>query len=118
MFQETLQDLVARAGARCSMIVGTDGILVETDRKDFRAEAEALAAEYATCLRGVAKAARNTEMGRVLQLLFATDKGKVLVQILNQDYFLAVLLNSDSYPGKAVFECARVTESLQKELSA
>jgi predicted regulator of Ras-like GTPase activity (Roadblock/LC7/MglB family) len=117
MFQEILQDLVVRSGARWAMIAGSDGILLETDTQGFRAEAESLAAEYAVCLRSARKAAGNTAMGAVLQTFVATERGKILFQSLNGDYFLALSLGPQSYAGKANFELGRITESLQKELS-
>ncbi len=117
MFRETLQNLVNRAGARWAMIVGSDGILLETDQKEFRTEAEAMAAEYAVCLRAARKAAGNTEMGAISQTFLAAERGKILLYNLNEDYFLAMLLEPGSYAGKACFELGRATESLQKELS-
>ena len=106
-----------RAGARWAMIVGSDGILLETDQREFRTEAEAMAAEYAVCLRAARKAAGNTEMGTVMQTFLATERGRILLHSLNGDYFLAMLLEPDSYAGKACFELGRATDSLQKELS-
>jgi predicted regulator of Ras-like GTPase activity (Roadblock/LC7/MglB family) len=117
MFQETLQHLVDRAGARWAMIVGNDGILLETDKRGFRSEAEVMAAEYAVCLRAARKAAGNTEMGMLMTASLATERGKVLLQSLNGDYFLALLLEPESYAGKACYELGRVNQSLQQELS-
>jgi predicted regulator of Ras-like GTPase activity (Roadblock/LC7/MglB family) len=117
MFQSTLDKLVARAGARWAMIVGSDGVLLETDQKDFRTEAEALAAEYAVFVRASRKAAAGTGTGTLQRMLMTTDQGKVLFRALTPDYFLALFLEPDSYAGKACFEMDRMTEPLERELT-
>jgi predicted regulator of Ras-like GTPase activity (Roadblock/LC7/MglB family) len=117
MFQPTLEKLVAQAQARWGMIVGNDGVLLETDRKEFHQEAEALAAEYAAYIKAARKAVGDTGLGDLHQCLLATESGKILFQILTQDYFLALCLGQGSFAGKACFEISRIIEPLEKELS-
>jgi predicted regulator of Ras-like GTPase activity (Roadblock/LC7/MglB family) len=117
MFQSTLDKLVARVGARWAMIVGSDGMVLETNRRDFRKEAEAMAAEYAVFFRASRRAATGTGTGNLQRILMATEQGKILFQVLTPDYFLALFLKPASFAGKACFETDRVTGSLQKELT-
>ena len=117
MFQPTLEKLVAQAGGRWGMIVGSDGVLLETDSKDFRREAETLAAEYAVYIKAARKAAGNTGLGGLHQCLLATDQGKILFQTLTPDYFLALCLGQSTFTGRACFEISRIIEPLGKELS-
>jgi predicted regulator of Ras-like GTPase activity (Roadblock/LC7/MglB family) len=98
------------------MIVGNDGVLLETDNSAFRAEAEALAAEYATCLRASRRAAGDTDMGGLQSAQLVTDQGKLLFHPLTGDYFLVLLLEPESHAGKAFFEISRATGSLEEEL--
>ncbi len=116
MFQTILARLVARTGARWGMIVGCDGVLLETDDRAFRAEAEGMAAEYATFLRESRKAAGNTDMGSLLSSLLVTDQAKIVLQPLTADYFLALCLQPDAHAGRAFFEISRAAESLEEEL--
>jgi predicted regulator of Ras-like GTPase activity (Roadblock/LC7/MglB family) len=117
MFQSVLRELVTRTEAQWAMIAGSDGVLLETDTTEFRSEAEALAAELAVLLRASRKASGNIEMGGLLTSLIDAERGKVLLRALPPDYFLAVRLEPDSYPGKAYFEINRLVEPLLKELS-
>jgi predicted regulator of Ras-like GTPase activity (Roadblock/LC7/MglB family) len=116
MFQSILSRLKTRAGARWAMIVANDGVLLETDTPAFHAAAESLAAEYASLFRSSRKAASNTEMGGVHSSLLVTDQGKLLFQTLTPDYFLVLSLETAATAGKALYEVARATGSLEEEL--
>jgi predicted regulator of Ras-like GTPase activity (Roadblock/LC7/MglB family) len=116
MFQSILATLVARTRARWAMIVGNDGVLLETDNHGFRAEAEGLAAEYATLYRSSRKTAGNTDLGALVNSQFVTEQGKVLFQPLTSEYFLVLALESDAHAGKAFFEISRACGSLEEEL--
>jgi predicted regulator of Ras-like GTPase activity (Roadblock/LC7/MglB family) len=116
MFQSILAMLAARAGARWAMIAGTDGVLLETNSEDFRAEAEGLAAEYAALFRASRKAASDTAMGELKGSLLFTDQGKIVFQTLTADYFLILALEPESYAGKAFFEISRASGTLEEEL--
>lgn len=117
MFQSLLARLVARANARWAMIVGTDGVLLETDARAFHAEAEGLAAEYAALYRAARKAAGDTDLGGLHNSLLVTDQGKILLQALAADYFLVLFLEPESHAGKAIFEVTRASDSLEQELA-
>jgi predicted regulator of Ras-like GTPase activity (Roadblock/LC7/MglB family) len=99
------------------MIVANDGVLLETDTAAFHAAAESLAAEYASLFRASRKAASNTEMGKVHSSLLVTEQGKLLFQTLTPDYFLVLSLETTATAGKALFEVARTTGSLEEELA-
>jgi predicted regulator of Ras-like GTPase activity (Roadblock/LC7/MglB family) len=116
MFQSILARLVAQSGARWAMIVGTDGVLLETDTKAFRSKAESLAAEYAAFFRASRKAAGDTDLGRLLHSQLVTNRGKLLFQTLTADYFLLLSLEPDAHAGKAFFEIARACGPLEEEL--
>jgi predicted regulator of Ras-like GTPase activity (Roadblock/LC7/MglB family) len=116
MFQSILATLATRAGARWAMIAGTDGVLLETNSEDFRAEAEGLAAEYAALFRTARKAAGETAMGELKGSLLFTAQGKIVFQTLTPDYFLILALEPESYAGKAFFEISRASGSLEEEL--
>jgi predicted regulator of Ras-like GTPase activity (Roadblock/LC7/MglB family) len=116
MFQSILSTLVARTGARWAMIAGTDGVLLETNSEDFRAEAEGLAAEYATLYRASRKVASDTAMGALKSSVLVTDQGKTVFQTLTADYFLILALEAESYVGKTFYEISRASGTLEEEL--
>jgi predicted regulator of Ras-like GTPase activity (Roadblock/LC7/MglB family) len=117
MFQSILAKLVAQTRARWAMIVGSDGVLLETDNRFFRTEAEGLAAEYATFYRASRKAATDTDMGGLRSSMLVVDQGKLLFQVLTVDYVLILLLAGEEPAGKAFFEMTRLTEPLVQELT-
>jgi predicted regulator of Ras-like GTPase activity (Roadblock/LC7/MglB family) len=98
------------------MIVGNDGVVLETDSQSFRAEAEGLAAEYAAFCRTSLKVTIDTDMGGLHSALLVTDHGKILLQTLTSEYFLVMLLQPGAYHGKACFEMSRVADPLEHEL--
>jgi predicted regulator of Ras-like GTPase activity (Roadblock/LC7/MglB family) len=116
MFQATLAKLVAQAGAHWAMIVGSDGVLLETDRPSFRGEAESMAAVYAAFYRAARKAATDTDMAGLPTCLLELEPGKILLQALTAEYFLVLFLSSQEPAGKALFEMSRVTAPLAREL--
>jgi len=98
------------------MIVGNDGVVLETDSRSFRAEAEGLAAEFAAFCRTSLKVTIDTDMGGLHSSLLITDYGKILLQTLTPDYFLVMLLQPGAYYGKACFELSRVARPLEHQL--
>lgn len=117
MFRSTLARLVAQAGARWAMIVGSDGVLLETDDPSFHVEAENLAAVYAAFYRASRKAATDTDMGGLHASLLVVERGKLLLQALTDDYFLLLFLAGHEHTGKAFFEMSRAATPLIHELS-
>ncbi len=117
MFQATLAKLVAQTGARWAMIVGSDGVLLETDRPAFRTEADSVAAVYAAFFRAARKASTDTDMGGLHSCELELDQGKILLQPLTDEYFLVLLLSAQEHSGKAFFEVSRVSAPLARELS-
>jgi predicted regulator of Ras-like GTPase activity (Roadblock/LC7/MglB family) len=117
MFQAILAKLVAQAGARWAMIVGSDGVLLETDHPSFRGEAEPMAAVYAAFYRAARKAATDTDMAGLPICLLELAAGKILLQALTTEYLLVLLLSSQEPAGKGFFEMSRVTTPLARELS-
>ncbi|MGD0309304.1 MAG: roadblock/LC7 domain-containing protein [Acidobacteriota bacterium] len=116
MFQSNLARLAARARARWVMIAGSDGVLLETDSRAFRTEAEAIAAQFASLFRISRKVAGDTESGGLQSALLVTEQGKILLQALNEDYILILFLEPDSHAGKAFFEISRAAGPIEKEL--
>ena len=117
MFQSILARLVTRSGARWAMIVGSDGVLLETHNQAFRSKAEGLAAIYATLSRALWKTAADTDMGALQDFQLTTEEGKILIRPLTGEYCLIMSLERESLSGKALFEISRASGRLERELS-
>lgn len=116
MFQSSLARLAARAKARWVMIAGTDGVLLETDSRAFRTEAEAIAAQFAGLFRISCKVAGDTESGGLQDAILVTEQGKILLRALNEEYILILFLEPGSHAGKAFFEITRAAGPIEREL--
>ena len=116
MFQSNLARLAARAKARWVMIAGSDGVLLETDSRAFRMEAESIAAQFTSLFRTSRQVAGDTDSGELQSAVLATEQGKILLQALNEDYILILFLEPGSHTGTAVFEITRTAASIEKEL--
>src|SRR5687767_15763458 len=117
MFQSILIDLVKRvSGAQWAMLVGIDGVILETSSALSLSNGEVLAAEYAIFYRASQKATTETEVGEIKGLVLYTDRGKIILQSLTPEYFLLMGLKLEAYTGKARFEISRARGHIEREL--
>ncbi|MFH1574343.1 MAG: roadblock/LC7 domain-containing protein [Acidobacteriota bacterium] len=118
MFRSALTHLTSRLpGAEWAMIVGLDGVLLETGSERSPQEAELLAAEYATLLRSSRGVANRTALGELDGMVLATHNGRVMLQSLTPDYFLLLHVQESVLTGKALFEISRTRQALREDLS-
>jgi predicted regulator of Ras-like GTPase activity (Roadblock/LC7/MglB family) len=99
------------------MIVGADGVALETNSGHMEQAAEVLAAEYATLFRASRKVAAQTATGDFQGAVLTTDCGRVVLQTLTSDYFLLLYLEPLAHAGKAVFEISRARDAIVEELA-
>jgi predicted regulator of Ras-like GTPase activity (Roadblock/LC7/MglB family) len=97
------------------MVVGVDGVLLETLPPGVP-DGELYAAEYAAFYRSARRAAANTGGDEVATATLFTRHGKLLFQFLTPEYFLIIALDSSGNSGKASFETTRVRGMLEREL--
>ena len=117
MFQSILIDLVKRvSGAQWAMLVGIDGVILETSSALSVSNGEVLAAEYAIFYRASQKATSDTEVGQIKGLVLYTDRGKIVLQSLTSEYFLLMGLKPEASTGKAQFEISRARGDIEREL--
>jgi predicted regulator of Ras-like GTPase activity (Roadblock/LC7/MglB family) len=113
-FEDSMRQLMEDCpGARGAAIVDPDGIpVVVTPREG---SLETLAAELATILRDLAKAAREFQHGSLKQCsVFAEDASIVLTTIAS-GYFLVLVLSRDGLTGKGRFLSRLARERLHSE---
>jgi predicted regulator of Ras-like GTPase activity (Roadblock/LC7/MglB family) len=116
MFQAILSNLTKRIrGARWAMVVGVDGVLLETMPATLP-DGELFAAEYAAFYRSARRATAQTGGDDVATAALITRHGKLMFQFLTPEYFLILALDPSGNSGKASFETARVRGMLEREL--
>jgi predicted regulator of Ras-like GTPase activity (Roadblock/LC7/MglB family) len=116
-FKIILTALMERVdGATAAFFCGTDGIGVEniTVRPDI--EATVTEVELATALKVVNDAAQNLAVGKVIGLVFETEKITILIEKVRDDYFLCLLLNPAGNVGRGRIELKKLAAKVSREI--
>lgn len=120
MFKETLEAVLANLEDGLGvLIMGLDGISVE---KILRPEGEAVnldvaAAEVASLVRNTQRLGRNIGLDGLQELTLRFEKIKILVQMVGQEYFLILALQSEGNIGRARYQLRKAELELAREFS-
>jgi predicted regulator of Ras-like GTPase activity (Roadblock/LC7/MglB family) len=117
-YKESLTSLVENVGGGlAAVIMGYDGIAIDEyllAKTTF--DLQLLTVEYANLLRDIKKTVELLENGDMEEVSIATDKIRVLVRVINQDFFLVLLMVADGNFGKGRYLLARESRILAEEL--
>ena len=117
-FTEILTDAANQIeGALVVGLAGLDGLGVETvvnNGNNF--DTEAVEVEIAGLVSNISRTAEALSSGSVKEFYLATENQSYLVHILDQDYFLVVILGGQANLGRARFEARRVSQKLRETL--
>ena len=122
MFRDNLQRMVDRlAGGVAGILMGFDGISVESYTKDAKDGDESLdiqtvGMELAHTVVQMRKATENLEVGPLRELTLKAEKLVVLVYLLNEEYFIACALRPEASFGKARYLMKLLAPQIQAEL--
>jgi predicted regulator of Ras-like GTPase activity (Roadblock/LC7/MglB family) len=119
MFRETLQKLVERVdGGVASILMGFDGISVEayTRPAEKDTDIQTVGMELAHVIGQMRRAAELLEVGKLSEIVMKAEKLVVLVQALNEEYFLAFAVSANGNFGKARYVLRMVAPQIQAEL--
>lgn len=105
MFTEHLKKVVDNVdGGIGSLIMGLDGIAVESYiRQDASVDVTTIGMEFSFILTQIRKAGEILQIGAVDELSVKAEKLLMVVRMLSEDYFLAVMLSANGNFGKARF---------------
>ena len=105
MFRENLMKVVDNVeGGLASLLMGFDGIAVETYSRDAGAlDINIVGMEFSFILTQVRKAAEILEVGDVQEITIKTETLNVVMRVLNHEYFLALALGPGGNFGKGRF---------------
>ena len=104
MFRETLQKIVDRCeGAIAGIVMGFDGIAVETVARGGRFDMQTICMEFSFVLSQVRKAAEILEVGKLREVAIRSERLTFVVRVLSPDYFLALALEPEASLGKGRF---------------
>lgn len=117
---EHLKSIVEETpGAAGAVLMGFDGIAVEqyTKAQDSqRYDIEPVAMELSLRFIELRKAAESLDLGRVHDITLKAERGTVLVRVLSEEYFVAVILKDSAHFGRGRWQLRRNSEKLRIEL--
>lgn len=120
MFKETLQNVVNKTeGCIGAMVMGTDGIAVEKcwnpEALSKTLDATVAVAEYTSLMRNARRTNRELEVGNLKELNLVNETGIFLMRLINDDYFVAMILEPDGNIGRGRYELQRAELVLEHE---
>ncbi len=103
MFRETIQKVVDRVeGGLAGVLMGFDGISVEAYIHPRAAtDINTVGMEFAHVLTQIRRAAEMLEVGDIDELNVKTQGLAVVIRVVNEEYFIACVLEPTANIGKA-----------------
>lgn len=104
-------------GGLAAIIMGYDGIpideyLVASSHFDL----QLLAVEYSNLLRDIRRTVDLLENGAMEEVSIATDRLRVLVKVINEEFFLVLVITAAGNFGKGRYLLSREALKLKNEL--
>ena len=116
--REILHKIVANTpGAKAAVLMGFDGIAVEQIlAPDADVDIESMAMEFSFRFIELRQAAESLEMGELTDIAIKAEHGTFLVRVLNEEFFVATLLESPGHFGKGRWMLRSTANALLAEL--
>lgn len=120
MFKETLQSVVNKTESCIgAMVMGTDGIAVEKfwipEAMNKTLDVTVAVAEYSSLMRNARRTNRELEIGNLKELNLVNENGIYLMRLINDDYFVAMVLQPNGNIGRGRYELQRAELVLEHE---
>jgi predicted regulator of Ras-like GTPase activity (Roadblock/LC7/MglB family) len=117
MFKESLEKIVDNCdGAVAAVLMGFDGIAVETISKDDAVDVQTISMEFSFVLGQVRKAAEILEVGALEEVSIRSENLTFIIRVLNEEYFFGAALKPNGNFGKGRFLMRMAFHDLLKEL--
>ena len=100
--REALQSMVETVGGGIgAVIMGYDGIAIdEYIAPETTFDVQLLSVEYSNLLKEIKQAVNVLKTGSMEEVAINTDISRVLIRVINDDYFLVLVLDADGNFGK------------------
>ena len=118
MFEKPLRSIVDGVeGGVAGLVMGFDGIAVESYSRDTSlADITTVGMEFSALLSQVKRAAEILEFGGIQEITIKAELLTLVVRVLSNEYFLALLLRPDGNFGKGRYLLRVMAPKLQAEL--
>ena len=104
MFQDSLNRIIRQCdGAVAGVVMGFDGIAVETVSHDAAVDVSKVGMEFSFVLGQVRKAADLLDAGTLEEVSIRSSRMTFLIRVLNEEYFLGVAMQPGANFGKGRF---------------
>ena len=117
--RESLHKIVQSVeGSLAAVIMAYDGIPInEVTVEQSEFDMQLLSVEYATVLKEIKRAVDVIKMGNLEEVSISTSRTCVVVRILNDDLFAALIMNRDGNIGKGRYLLKLKSFEMLQELS-
>lgn len=119
MFNEILQRIVEQTGGGIgAVLMGYDGIAVDqVFAPDEEIDLQMIVVEYANVLKEIRKTAETLSLGEMEEVSIRTERFIIVIRMLNEEYFVALVINRDGNFGKGRYLMTREGFNLIEALS-
>jgi len=109
MFSEILQRIVEETGGGIgAVLMGYDGIAIDQFfSPDEELDLQMVVVEYSNVLKEIRKTAEILSLGEMEEISIRTDRFIIVIRMLNDDYFVALVIARDGNFGKGRYLMTR-----------
>jgi predicted regulator of Ras-like GTPase activity (Roadblock/LC7/MglB family) len=109
MFSEILQRIVEETGGGIgAVLMGYDGIAIDQYfAPDEELDLQMVVVEYSNVLKEIRKTADILSLGDMEEISIRTDRFIIVIRILNDEYFVAMVIKRDGNFGKGRYLMTR-----------
>jgi len=116
MFEKIIEEALRDAGGHAAVLMGFDGIPVETVTVEGELDIETVGMEFSVLLKEVRKAAESLETGVTEELTVKTDQLSTVLRVVNDEYFIAMAVPPRGNLGKARYLMRLLSPRLAADL--
>ena len=117
MFAETLKKVVDNVdGALAAVIMGLDGIPVETYVRSDRVDVTTVGMEFSFIIGQIRKAGDSLQVGSLEELSVKAQRLVLVCRMVSPQYFVAIAMAPEGNFGKARFLARMATPALVAQL--
>ena len=118
IFEDIIQNVVDDIkGCWSGIMMGTDGVMVASYKNESEDDdVTTISIEFANILRNICQSSEHLETGQVEEITIKTEKMIYLVRMINDEYFIALILKPFGNYGKARYLIKKSIRDFLEEL--
>jgi len=119
MFSDILQRIVEETGGGIgAVLMGYDGIAIDQFfSPEEEVDLQMIVVEYSNVLKEIRKTAEILDLGDMEEISIRTDRFIIVIRVINEEYFIALIINRDGNFGKGRYLMTRESSNLLEALS-